>query len=63
MPTHIVFQSVAARLDAGTYSTAIVRNLPKAPSRPMAASFAPLCTYAASAAMGAVIGLMLGGAL
>lgn len=63
MPTHLVFSSVAQRLDAGTYSPAVVRNLAAPPSSPMAASFAPLWTYAASALMGALIGLMLGGAL
>ena len=63
MPTHLVFESVAARLDAGTYSPCVVRAIATPPSSPMAASFAPLWTYAASALMGALIGLLLGGAL
>lgn len=63
MPTHFTMESIAQRLDRGEYSTAIVRSLARAPSSPVAASFAPAWTYAASALMGAVIGLMLGGAL
>lgn len=63
MPTHLVFQSVAARLDAGTYSTTIARMPVAAPVRPMASVSEPWWTYAAAALMGAVIGLLLGGAL
>lgn len=63
MPTHFVFESVARRLDAGTYSPAIARMPVAAPVRPMASVTEPLWTYAAAALMGAVIGLMLGGAL
>jgi len=60
MPTHFVFQSVARRLDAGTYSPAIVARMPvAAPVRPMASVPAPMWTYAAAALMGAVIGLLL----
>lgn len=62
--THIVYTSIAQRLDAGTYSACIVARRPvAAPSRPVASASEPLWTYAASAAIGAVIGLMLGGAL
>jgi hypothetical protein len=64
MPTHLVFTSVAARLDAGTYSPCVVARTPvAAPSGPTASVSAPLWTYAAAAALGAVMGLMLGGAL
>ena len=63
MPTHFHMQSIAARLDAGTYSTAIARMPVAAPSSPVASVSAPLWTYAAAALMGAVIGLLLGGAL
>lgn len=59
MPTHLVFESVARRLDAGTYSTAIARMPVAAPSSPVASVSAPACTYAAAALMGAVIGLLL----
>lgn len=64
MPSHFSFESIAARLDAGTYSPAIVARMPvAAPSSPVASLPAPLWTYAAAAVMGAVIGLLLGGAL
>lgn len=63
MPTHLVFESVARRLDAGTYSTTIARMPAAAPVRPVASVSAPLWTYVAAALMGAVIGLLLGGAL
>jgi hypothetical protein len=64
MPSHFTMQSIAQRLDAGTYSPSIVARMPvAAPSSPVASVSAPLWTYAASAVMGAVIGLMLGGAL
>ena len=59
MPTHLVFESVARRLDAGTYSTAIARMPVAAPSSPVASVSAPMWTYAAAALMGAVIGLLL----
>lgn len=59
MPSHFSFESIAARLDAGTYSTAIARMPVAAPVRPMASVSAPLWTYAAAAALGAVIGLLL----
>lgn len=60
MPTHIVFTSVARRLADGTYSPAIVARRPiPAPQRPVASVSAPAWTYAASALMGAVIGLLL----
>lgn len=60
MPTHFTMQSIAARLDAGSYSTAIVARMPvAAPSRPMASVSEPWWTYAAAALMGAVIGLLL----
>ncbi len=60
MPSHIIMQSVATRLDAGTYSPCIVARMPvAAPSSPMASLPAPLWTYAAAALMGAVIGLLL----
>ncbi len=59
MPTHLVFESVARRLDAGTYSTAIARMPVAAPSSPVASVSAPAWTYAAAALMGAVIGLLL----
>lgn len=63
MPSHFSFESIAARLDAGTYSTAIARMPVAAPSSPVASVSEPLWTYAAAGLMGAVIGLMLGGAL
>lgn len=64
MPSHFSFESIAARLDAGTYSPCVVSRMPvAAPVRPVASVSAPLWTYAAAAALGAVIGLMLGGAL
>jgi hypothetical protein len=64
MPTHLVFESVARRLDAGTYSPCIVARMPvAAPQRPMASVSEPWWTYAAAGLMGAVMGLMLGGAL
>lgn len=63
MPSHFSFESIAARLDAGTYSTAIARMPVAAPSIPVASVSAPAWTYAAAAALGAVIGLLLGGAL
>jgi hypothetical protein len=63
MPTHLVFESVARRLDAGTYSPSIVARMPvAAPSSPVASVSEPWWTYAAAGLMGAVIGLMLGGA-
>lgn len=63
MPSHFSFESIAARLAAGTYSTAIARMPVAAPSSPLASLPAPLWTYPAAALMGAVIGLLLGGAL
>lgn len=64
MPSHFTMQSIASRLDAGTYSPCVVARMPvAAPVRPMASLPAPAWTYAAAALMGAVIGLMLGGAL
>lgn len=59
MPTHFTMQSIAARIDAGTYSTAIARMPVAAPSGPVASVSAPLWTYAAAAAIGAAIGLLL----
>lgn len=64
MPSHLVFTSVARRLADGTYSTAIVARRPiPAPSSPVASVSEPWWTYVAAALMGAVIGLLLGGAL
>lgn len=64
MPTHFTMQSIAARLDAGTYSPCVVSRMPvAAPVRPMASVSAPAWTYAAAGLLGAVIGLLLGGAL
>lgn len=63
MPSHFTMQSIASRLDAGTYSTAIARMPVAAPSSPVASVSAPLWTYAAAGLMGAAIGLLLGGAL
>jgi hypothetical protein len=60
MPTHLVFQSVAQRLDAGTYSPCVVARMPvAAPTRLVASLSEPWWTYAAAALMGAVIGLLL----
>lgn len=59
MPSHFTMQSIAARLDAGTYSTAIARMPVAAPSSPVVSLPAPLWTYAAAAALGAAIGLLL----
>lgn len=59
MPTHFTMQSIAARLDAGTYSTAIARMPVAAPSSPVASVSAPLWTYAAAGLLGALIGLLL----
>lgn len=63
MPSHFSFESIAARLDAGTYSPAIVARtardnveIPAVDGRPMRDYLAEL---AASAALGAVIGLLL----
>jgi hypothetical protein len=64
MPSHFTMQSIAQRLDAGTYSPSIVARMPvAAPQRPVASVSEPWWTYAAAGLMGAVIGLMLGGAL
>lgn len=63
MPSHFVFESVARRLDAGTYSACIARRPIAAPVRPVASVSEPLLTYAAAGLMGLVIGLLLGGAL
>ena len=64
MPSHFTMQSIAARLDAGTYSPCVVARMPvAAPQRPVASVSEPWWTYAAAGLMGAVIGLMLGGAL
>lgn len=63
MPTHLVYTSIAQRLDAGTYSPCVVRDLATPPSAPVASVSEPWWTYAASALMGAVIGILLGGAL
>ena len=64
MPTHLVFTSVARRLADGTYSPSIVARMPvAAPTRHVASVSAPMWTYAAAGIMGAVIGLLLGGAL
>ena len=60
MPTHFHMQSIAARLDAGTYSPCVVARMPvAAPSRPVASVSEPWWTYAAAALMGAVIGSLL----
>lgn len=60
MPSHFTMQSIAQRLDAGTYSPCVVARMPvAAPSSPMASVSAPAWTYAAAALMGAVIGLLL----
>lgn len=60
MPSHFTMQSIAARLDAGTYSPAIVARIPvAAPSSPIASVSEPLWTYAAASLMGAAIGLLL----
>jgi hypothetical protein len=62
MPTHLVFTSVARRIDAGTYSPAIARatrSHAAQPTRLVASVSAPAWTYAAAALMGAVIGLLL----
>lgn len=59
MPSHFSFESIAARLDAGTYSAYIARRPIAAPSRPKESAIAPLWTYAAAAACGLVIGLLL----
>lgn len=60
MPTHLVFESVARRLDAGTYSTCVAARMPvAAPQRPVESLSAPAWTYAACGLMGAVIGLLL----
>lgn len=62
MPTHLVFTSVAARLDAGTYSPAIARatRSPVAvPSRPVASPFARVATYAAPYVGSALLGALL----
>lgn len=60
MRTHFTMQSIAARLDAGSYSPCVVARMPvAAPVRPVASVSAPLWTYAAAALMGAVIGLLL----
>lgn len=63
MPTHFDITSIARRLDAGTYSACIARRPLAAPQRHVASVSAPAWTYVAAALMGAVIGLMLGGAL
>lgn len=59
MPTHLVFASVAARLDRGEYSPCVVRDLATPPSAPVASVSEPWWTYAAAAAMGALIGILL----
>lgn len=60
MPSHFSFESIAARLDAGTYSPCVVARMSvAAPVRPLASVSAPLWTYAAAGLMGAVIGLLL----
>jgi hypothetical protein len=60
----LLYTSIAARLDAGTYSPCVVARMPvAAPTRHVASPTEPWWTYAASAVMGAAIALMLGGAL
>jgi hypothetical protein len=60
MATHFDITSIARRLDAGTYSPCVVARMPvAAPVRPVASVSAPAWTYAAAAALGAVIGLLL----
>lgn len=60
MPTHFTMQSIAARLDAGTYSPCVVARMPvAAPSSPAASVSEPWWTYAASGLLGALIGLLL----
>lgn len=62
--THIVFTSVARRLDAGAYSPAIARaqRAPvAAPTRPVAHPFSGMATvvapYVGSALLGALLAL------
>ncbi len=61
MPEHIIMQSIARRLDAGTYQpqrkTALV-TLPAVNDRPMRHYAAEIL---GCAAMGGVIGFLLGG--
>ena len=68
--THIVYTSIAQRLDAGTYSACIARATRSSvapPSGPMASPYARMATivapYVGSAILGALMGLLLGGAL
>lgn len=63
--THLVFESVARRLDAGTYSPCIVARIPAvAPTRPVASPVARVATLAApyvgSALLGALLALAYG---
>jgi hypothetical protein len=65
--THIVYTSIAARLDAGTYSPALARALrsPVAvPSRPVAGPFAGMAAvalpYVGCALLGALLALAYG---
>lgn len=62
--THLVFTSVAARLDAGTYSPAVasaMRGPVAAPTRPVASPFRGMATavapYVGSALLGAFLAL------
>jgi hypothetical protein len=65
--THIVYTSIAARLDAGTYSPGIARALrapiaaPSSPVASLAARVASLAApYVGSALLGAVLALAYG---
>ena len=63
--THLVFTSVARRLDAGTYSAAIVARSPVVPpTRPVASPFRGMATivapYVGSALLGALMALAYG---
>jgi hypothetical protein len=59
--THIVYTSIAQRLDAGTYSTCIARRPVAPPTRPVASPYAGMATivapYVGSALLGALLAL------